>query len=322
MYGDRHNDRHNDRLSKLINQVCRAWEEEAAESDAKFRASINAVASDNELDRFNMHKAFKNAIASKNAEIFELVNECKRMKYLISQYGAENRELHKKLENAHRTIESLRGGGDDVSEHSSHSVSRTSKPFNPDAAIFRDGNVIPAELNGGAPFSSKSLPTSSGWEAHSYALHTSLDPAIDPSVGERGGSMADFGGLFSPSPSLSPFSPPSPGEAKPTAGTVTQQKFPTGSTSTTCGGGLMLGGGRFVVDGDREGPVFPVEEPDMGPPPGFQSASSPPAPPARATSRLAGVDTGSVGGEDLRQVDSSGPGASPLSSPSGSHTAM
>ena len=350
------------------------WEDEAAENDAKLRATINSIASDHDLDRFNMQKDFKNAIAAKNAEIYELATEFKRVKYLLSQYSAENKELHKKLENAHRTIDALRGGSDNSSEHSGHSVPRSSKPLNPDAAIFGEGKLFSSDLSSGSSFGTKPLPPSSAWEGHSggHGIHSNLDSTGDALSGhhvasERSGSMADFGGLFSPSPTLSPFSPPSPGDAtKPpppaaaaaaaSNSTVPQQKFPTASSSTT----LMLGGGRFVVDGDREGPVFlPGEEPDMGPPPGFQSASSPPAPPARATSRLAGVDTGNGGGggvgEDLQQtdeqqgggegdetgallthirlqaksskldarpVDSSGPGASPLSSPSGSHTAM
>lgn len=101
---------YSERLNKLINQVCHAWEEQAAEHEGKMRALANSIVAEHEAERFNTQKAFKSALASKNNEINALLSECKKLKALLTHIHGENKELQKKLTIANRTIESLRQG--------------------------------------------------------------------------------------------------------------------------------------------------------------------------------------------------------------------
>mmetsp|Transcript_14495 Transcript_14495/g.15178 ORF Transcript_14495/g.15178 Transcript_14495/m.15178 type:complete len:653 (-) Transcript_14495:59-2017(-) len=101
---------YSERLNKIINQVCHAWEEQAAEHEAKMRALANSIVSEHEAERFNTQKAFKSALAAKNNEINSLLSECKKLKALLTHIHSENKELQKKLSMANRTIESLRQG--------------------------------------------------------------------------------------------------------------------------------------------------------------------------------------------------------------------
>jgi hypothetical protein len=309
-------DMYSDRLSSLVNHICHVWEDEMAENDAKIRAALNSMSQEHDLELFNMQKAFKSAMASKNNEINDLITECKRLKYLLSQYGAEHKEMQRKLDDAYRTIDSLKGHGDDASDHGSvHSASKSVKNVE-DASYLKDTGSYASHL-----------------QRQQQASHGSFDRNKDPNAPHRGemdgmhayrqygssgsfGSVNDLGGsVFSPP--TAPMSAPYGGKlpiaiSLPTAG---QQKAAAAPSNSESGSNGLVFGGRFVVDGDKDGNIFVgnassvvsrgastepsptalLSSPDhamLEPPPGFGGLGSPSPsnPSTRTKSRLALVD--------------------------------
>lgn len=295
---------YSDRLSSLVNHICHVWEDEMAENDVKVRAALNSMSAEHDLELFNMQKAFKSAIAAKNNEINDLITECKRLKYLLSQYGAEHKEMQRKLDDAYRTIDALKGNNDDGSEHSVQSTSKSVKSVD-ESAYFKDSGTYGSHLQRQHQSSNQHFDRGVPGYREVDAMQAYRHQGSSGSVG----SLSDLGGaVFSPPTPTLPLSSAYGGMFPPTislpsAGQSVQSKpVPANTSGTDVGSNGLVFGGRFVVDGDKDGNAF-VGNPsrsastDLSPPnlssldptmldapPGFGGISSP-SPSSSASTR-------------------------------------
>jgi hypothetical protein len=250
---------YNEKLNKLINQVCHAWEEQAAEHEGKMRSLANSIVAEHEAERFNTQKAFKSALASKNNEINALLSECKKLKALVTHIHTENKELQKKLSNANRTIESLRQGGGPSFEDGSGLMKKPSDEYgsvaNDDALSVGTGEYY-GSLDDMSLGSHGSVPMPN-WSQQSRQPVPGLSrdrPSPEVGDGYVGGG-SHHGGYFPDHEQGRSSAPPTSGGMGglfSSGGAPPHQQYPPSRQPPSHG---LVYGGRYVLEGSGEDPM-------------------------------------------------------------------